>query len=97
MLLQNSCMRQMCSITSFTRSADTFSSCRLFCRWLMMAARMVATFITCAHCARPRANSSFQHAFIRLMLLSWPRAWKAGIERAQCIDRKSSREADSQM
>lgn len=46
-------------------------SCRLFCRWLMMAARMVATFITWAHCARPRANSSFQQAFIRLMLLSW--------------------------
>lgn len=28
---------------------------------------------------------------------SYPKAWKAGMERAQCIERKRSLEADSQM
>ena len=47
-------------------------SCKLVCRWLIMALRMVPTFITLEHCARPRAKSSFQQAFIKLMSLSWP-------------------------
>lgn len=116
MLLQNSCILQICSMTSLTRSGDSFSvkctqkkqknkkqntydslnqckvilflvkcsamqannrrtflpSCRLVCRWLIMALRMVPTFMTLEHWARPRANSSFQQAFIRLMSLSCP-------------------------
>lgn len=47
-------------------------SCKLVCRWLIMALRMVPTFMMLEHWAIPRANSSFQHAFIRLMSLSCP-------------------------
>lgn len=33
----------------------------------------------------------------KLLTKAYPKAWKAGMERAQCIERKSNREADSQM
>lgn len=52
-------------------------SCKLVCRWLIMALRMVPTFMILEHWAIPRANSSFQQAFIRLMSLSCP-LWNKG-------------------
>lgn len=52
----------------------------LLWRWLMMAVRMVDRFITWAHWARPRVNSSFQQARTKLVLASWLRVTEAQSE-----------------
>lgn len=52
-------------------SLGSLPSWMLLWRWLMMAVRMVDRFITWAHWARPRVNSSFQQARTRLVFASW--------------------------
>lgn len=37
------------------------------------------------------------HTYIQGLQDTYPRAWKEGIESAQCIDKNSSLEADSPM
>lgn len=45
----------------------------LLWRWFMIAVRIVERFITWAHWARPRMNSSFQQERIKLVVASWLR------------------------
>lgn len=61
----------LCPTVKWWRGLWSIPSWMLLWRWLMMAARMVDRFITWAHWARPRVNSSFQQARTRLVLASW--------------------------
>lgn len=74
----------VCPTEKWWRGLWSIPSWMLLWRWLMMAARMVDRFITWAHWARPRVNSSFQQARTKLVFASWLRKIEKNKQISEC-------------